>query len=183
MRFVILHNYRLQNQAKSRSGDFGGAGNCYLAAHGHDVTILETYEKGYLKPQFDSRVRFDAICSKSYTEKYYASLKDIRSEKNWGRKLQKCGKQIFSKLVGYRPFAEKLAAKRYEICDMENNHCHQICNVCGKITEIKSQIVIDAVGAIKLQRFRRERLRPHLLRCRRSHQRLQRAPRRRACPR
>ena len=45
---------------------------------------------------------------------------------------------------------------RYEICDMENNHCHQICNVCGKITEIKSQIVIDAVGAIKLQRFRRE---------------------------
>ena len=85
-----------------------------LAAHGHDVTILETYEKGYLKPQFDSRVRFDAICSKAYTEKYYASLKDIRSEKNWGRKLQKCGKQIFSKLVGYRPFAEKLAAKRYE---------------------------------------------------------------------
>lgn len=85
-----------------------------LAAHGHDVTILETYEKGYLKPQFDSRVRFDAICSKSYTEKYYASLKDIRSEKNWGRKLQKCGKQIFSKLVGYRPFAEKLAAKRYK---------------------------------------------------------------------
>lgn len=45
---------------------------------------------------------------------------------------------------------------RYEICDMENNHCHQICNVCGKITEIKSQIVIDAVSAIKLQRFRRE---------------------------
>ena len=42
-----------------------------LAAHGHDVTILETYEKGYLKPQFDSRVRFDAICSKAYTEKYY----------------------------------------------------------------------------------------------------------------
>ena len=48
------------------------------------------------------------------------------------------------------------AGTRYEICDMENNHCHQICNVCGKITEIKSQIVIDAVGAIKLQRFRRE---------------------------
>lgn len=85
-----------------------------LTAHGHDVTILETYEKGYLKPQFDSRVHFDAICSKSYTEKYYASLQDIRSEKNWGRKLQKCGKQLFSKLVGYRRFAEKLAAKRYE---------------------------------------------------------------------
>lgn len=84
-----------------------------LAAHGHDVTILETYEKGYLKPQFDSRVRFDAICSKSYTEKYYASLRDIQSEKNWGRKLQKCGKQVFSKIVGYRRFAERLAAKRY----------------------------------------------------------------------
>lgn len=84
-----------------------------LAAHGHDVTILETYEKGYLKPQFDSRVRFDAICSKAYTEKYYASLQDIRSEKNLGRKLQKCGKQVFSKIVGYRRFAERLAAKRY----------------------------------------------------------------------
>ena len=97
-----------------------------LAAHGHDVTILETYEKGYLKPQFDSRVRFDAICSKAYTEKYYASLKDIRSEKNLGRKLQKCGKQIFSKLVGYRPFAEKLAAKRYKsqtILNIKINGC------------------------------------------------------------
>lgn len=85
-----------------------------LVDHGHDVTILETYEKGYLKPQFDSRVRFDAICSKAYTEKYYASMQDIRSEKKLGRKLQKCGKQVFSKLVGYRRFAEKLAAKRYE---------------------------------------------------------------------
>lgn len=85
-----------------------------LVAHEHDVTILETYEKGLLKPQFDRRVKFDAICSKAYTEKYYASLSDIRGEKNVVRKVQKCGKQIFSKIVGYRRFAERLAARRYK---------------------------------------------------------------------
>lgn len=84
-----------------------------LVSHGHDVTVLETYEKGLLKPQFDRRVRFDAICSKAYTEKYYASLQEIRAEKQLGRKLRKCCKQVFSKLVGYRRFAERLAAKRY----------------------------------------------------------------------
>jgi glycosyltransferase involved in cell wall biosynthesis len=79
-----------------------------LVSRGHEVQILELYEKGLLKPQFDSRVTFDAICSKVYTEKYYASLTQVKENPLM------IGKLLFSKLVGYRRFAEKLAAKRYE---------------------------------------------------------------------
>ena len=39
-----------------------------LVSRGHQVEVLELYEKGLLKPQFDKRVTFDAICSKTYTE-------------------------------------------------------------------------------------------------------------------
>lgn len=78
-----------------------------LVSRGHEVQVLELYEKGYLKPQFDSRVTFDAICSKAYTEKYYASLAQVK------KNPLLIGKLVFSKLVGYRKFAEQLAAKRY----------------------------------------------------------------------
>lgn len=84
-----------------------------LVYRGHEVEILESYDKGYLKPQFDPRVTFHCICSKEYTVKYYASLKDIREEKNLIRKARKCVKLAFSKIVGYRRFAEKLTAKYY----------------------------------------------------------------------
>ena len=75
-----------------------------LVRRGHQVEVLELYEKGLLRPQFDSRVTFDAICSKAYTEKYYASLQQVK-EKPW-----LVGKLAFSKVVGYRRYAEKLAA-------------------------------------------------------------------------
>lgn len=78
-----------------------------LVSRGHEVQILELYEKGLLKPQFDPRVTFDAICSKTYTEKYYASLAQVK------KNPMLVGKLVFSKIVGYRKFAEKLAAKRY----------------------------------------------------------------------
>lgn len=78
-----------------------------LVSRGHQAEVLELYEKGRLKPQFDERVTFDAICSKAYTEKYYASLAQVC------KKPLLIGKLIFSKLVGYRRFAEKLAARRY----------------------------------------------------------------------
>ena len=78
-----------------------------LVSRGHEVQILELYEKGLLKPQFDPRVTFDAICSKEYTRKYYASLAQVKKNPFLA------GKLVFSKIVGYRRFAEKLAAKRY----------------------------------------------------------------------
>lgn len=83
-----------------------------LVSRGHEVEILETYEKGYLKPQFDPRVTFHTICSGEYTRKYYASLDDIRHTKRM-EKFPKLYKLAFSKIVGYRRFAEKLAAKHY----------------------------------------------------------------------
>ncbi len=83
-----------------------------LVTQGHEVEILEIYERGFLKPQFDSRVTFHAICSKEYTQKYYMSLTDIKAARGM-TKLTGCAKLAFSKLVGYRRFAEKLAAKHY----------------------------------------------------------------------
>ena len=83
-----------------------------LVSRGHEVEILESYEKGYLKPQFDARVKFRAICSKEYTQKYYASLDEIRKTSGFG-KLPKLCKLAFSKIVGYRRFAEFLAARQY----------------------------------------------------------------------
>ena len=78
-----------------------------LVARGHEVEVLETYEKGYLRPQFDTRVTFYAICSNAYTKKYYASLAQVK------KNPLLIGKLVFSKLVGYRRFAEKLAARHY----------------------------------------------------------------------
>lgn len=84
-----------------------------LVARGHEVEILESYDRGYLKPQFDPRVTFHCICSNEYTKKYYASLVEVREEKNIIKKVEKCAKLAFSKVVGYRKFAEKLAARYY----------------------------------------------------------------------
>lgn len=84
-----------------------------LISQGHEVEILEIYDRGYLKPQFDSKVTFYCICSKKYTEKYYASLSEIKEEKNVIKKASKCVKLLFSKIVGYRRFAEKLTQRHY----------------------------------------------------------------------
>ena len=84
-----------------------------LVSRGHQVYVIELYERGLLKPQFDSRVRFDAICSTEYTKKYYASLAQIKANPSLKGKIADCCKLAFSKLVGYRKYAEKLATKRY----------------------------------------------------------------------
>lgn len=78
-----------------------------LVARGHEVEVLETYEKGLLRNQFDPRVTFHAICSNAYTKKYYASPAQIK------KNPLLIGKWLFSKIVGYRKYAEKLAAKHY----------------------------------------------------------------------
>lgn len=78
-----------------------------LVSKGHEVTVLETYERGFLKEQFDEKVKFDAICSKAYMKKYYASLAEVKKNPFLA------GKLIFSKIVGYEKFAQKLCAKRY----------------------------------------------------------------------
>ena len=45
---------------------------------------------------------------------------------------------------------------KYEACYAEENHCHQICTVCGKVTEVKSPEIAEAIDTMKLRRFRKD---------------------------
>lgn len=45
---------------------------------------------------------------------------------------------------------------KYEASYANENHVHQVCTVCGKVTEIQAPIVMEAVRETKLQRFRRD---------------------------
>lgn len=47
-------------------------------------------------------------------------------------------------------------AIRYEAWREDNSHCHQICNVCGKVTDIKSETIVRAIEDLRLKRFKRE---------------------------
>lgn len=86
----------------------------YLVQKGHEVEILETYEKGFLVKEFNSNINFNSICSEEYTKRYYVSLKDIKDEKNIIFKLGKCVKKCFIHSVGYEKFATKLVSKKYK---------------------------------------------------------------------
>ena len=44
----------------------------------------------------------------------------------------------------------------YEACYDNNSHCHQMCTVCGKVTEVRSQEISDAIDALHLKRFRKD---------------------------
>ncbi len=45
---------------------------------------------------------------------------------------------------------------RYEACYDNNSHCHQICTVCGNVTEVRSPEIIAAVNGLQLKRFRKD---------------------------
>ena len=45
---------------------------------------------------------------------------------------------------------------KYEACYDNNSHSHQICTVCGRVTEFKSQKIIDALASVHLKRFRKD---------------------------
>lgn len=45
---------------------------------------------------------------------------------------------------------------KYEACYDNNSHCHQICTVCGKVTEVKSQAINEAIANLRLKRFRKD---------------------------
>ena len=36
------------------------------------------------------------------------------------------------------------------------SHCHQICTVCGKVTEVRSHEIAEAIDALHLKRFRKD---------------------------
>ena len=45
---------------------------------------------------------------------------------------------------------------KYEACYAGDSHCHQICTVCGKVTEVKSPEITDAINQMHLKRFRKD---------------------------
>ncbi len=45
---------------------------------------------------------------------------------------------------------------KYEACYADNNHCHQICTVCGKVTEVRSPEIAETIDSMRLKRFRKD---------------------------
>ena len=45
---------------------------------------------------------------------------------------------------------------RYEACYDNNGHCHQVCTMCGRVTEIQSQTVADAIKSLRTKRFHKD---------------------------
>ena len=45
---------------------------------------------------------------------------------------------------------------KYEACYDNNSHSHQICTLCGKVTEVKSPQIIQAINDMHLKRFRKD---------------------------
>lgn len=45
---------------------------------------------------------------------------------------------------------------RYEACLSSHGHCHQICTVCGKVTDVDMPEVSAVLDAAKFKRFRSE---------------------------
>jgi Fur family ferric uptake transcriptional regulator len=47
-------------------------------------------------------------------------------------------------------------ATRYEACYDNNSHSHQICTMCGKVTEVKAPEVSESIRNLHLKRFRKD---------------------------
>jgi len=45
---------------------------------------------------------------------------------------------------------------KYEACYDNDSHCHQICTMCGKVTEVNAPQISEAIEAVRLKRFRRD---------------------------
>lgn len=45
---------------------------------------------------------------------------------------------------------------RYEVCLATSSHCHQICTVCGNITDVEIPELSGVMNGVKLKRFRGE---------------------------
>lgn len=110
MKFLIHIPQLIYGGAEKVLVDFAN----YLVENGHEVEVVETYERGFLKSEFDSKVTFNSICSNQYTKKYYVSFDEILKEKNIFKKLKKVLKKIFITIIGYERLAYYFAKKKYK---------------------------------------------------------------------
>ncbi|MBR1620956.1 MAG: transcriptional repressor [Prevotella sp.] len=49
-----------------------------------------------------------------------------------------------------------LTGTKYEACLQNEEHCHQICTVCSKVTELQLPEVVDAVNQAHYHRFKKD---------------------------
>lgn len=45
---------------------------------------------------------------------------------------------------------------KYEAYYDNDSHCHQICTMCGKVTEVKAPLVTEAIAHMHTKRFRKD---------------------------
>lgn len=45
---------------------------------------------------------------------------------------------------------------KYEACLQNGDHCHQICTVCGKVTELNLPTIVEAIKKTHLKRFHKD---------------------------
>ncbi len=45
---------------------------------------------------------------------------------------------------------------KYEACYNNDNHCHQVCTMCGKVTELTIPSLVTAFENVKLKRFKKD---------------------------
>jgi len=49
-----------------------------------------------------------------------------------------------------------LKTTKYEACYDNNSHSHQICTMCGKVTEVRSPQLTETIGNLRTKRFRKD---------------------------
>jgi Fur family ferric uptake transcriptional regulator len=45
---------------------------------------------------------------------------------------------------------------KYEACYDNNSHSHQVCTMCGQVTEVKSQELTEVINNLHTKRFRKD---------------------------
>lgn len=45
---------------------------------------------------------------------------------------------------------------KYEACFNNENHIHQVCMVCGKVWEVNSKAIADAINTTRLRKFHKD---------------------------
>jgi len=45
---------------------------------------------------------------------------------------------------------------KYEACYDKDSHSHQVCTMCGKVSEVKAPQVVEAINSMQTRRFRKD---------------------------
>ena len=79
---------------------------------------------------------------------------DVLLGLQWGDEGK--GKVVDVLTPRYDVVARFQGATKYEACYAGESHCHQICTMCGKVTEVKAPEISEAIEQLHLRRFRKD---------------------------